>query len=267
MKKREQTQTHQVKILSMNNRKGFGLLEIVFVVGLVAVLAGGAWFGRGLMQRQSAIETGNSALDQAQKLQNALNQQADDQANQIKALDALQAGGAKIASGTVDTSGLALSGVEGQSPELIEGRKTYRNEEYGFEIKYPPGWVESWSQNSEYNLASLNLKPDENSEESFSVSFGSYWEGGGGIVSENGETVVAGASRTRSTLTQCQRKGQCEYSTDIILCYTNCTELIPKAKNSSISLQHRCFGENTTVAKDTCIKIFDEIATTFKVIK
>jgi gas vesicle protein len=32
------------------------------------------------------------------------------------------------------------SEVEGLSPELVEGRKTYRNEEYGFEVRYPNEW-------------------------------------------------------------------------------------------------------------------------------
>ena len=40
----------------------------------------------------------------------------------------------------VDTSGPALSEVEGVYPESIEGWQTYRNDEFGFEMKYPPSY-------------------------------------------------------------------------------------------------------------------------------
>lgn len=69
----------------MQIRGGFGLLEILIVVAIIALLMvyGGSRFGNILGREQSDVETGNDALERTRELQEQLDRQADGQQVQI----------------------------------------------------------------------------------------------------------------------------------------------------------------------------------------
>ena len=123
----------------MAKRIGFGLLELVLVAGLIAVLAGGGFYISQLKGRQSAVQEGNNALQQAEDLAQKLNAQDAERAKQLENLGApaQPVASPAAASSTADW-------------------KTYRNEEYGFEFKYPADW-QIYSEGARLDRGSVKL--------------------------------------------------------------------------------------------------------------
>ncbi len=69
----------------MHQRGGFGLLELLIAVAIIALLIyGGSRFGNMLEREQSEVQTGNDALEKAQELQQQLDRQAQGQQVQIE---------------------------------------------------------------------------------------------------------------------------------------------------------------------------------------
>jgi prepilin-type N-terminal cleavage/methylation domain-containing protein len=58
------------------NNKGFGLLELVIVVGVIAILSGGGWYLAQLQNEQSTVRTGINAEQQARQVVQQVDQQA-----------------------------------------------------------------------------------------------------------------------------------------------------------------------------------------------
>jgi len=72
-------------------RKGFGLLEILIVVAIIAFLfAGGGLYLRRLTQDQTIIQTGQNATDKANALKKIIDERSANEQYQIDTLDKLQ---------------------------------------------------------------------------------------------------------------------------------------------------------------------------------
>lgn len=96
------------------NRKGFGLIEIIIAVAVVALLAGGGVYIKNLQSQQSAAQIGLDAQNKAQQVAQQANQQSQREQNSLNQLNV-------------------------SSPVLVDTSnwKTYKNDKYGFEFKYP----------------------------------------------------------------------------------------------------------------------------------
>ena len=100
---------------------GFGLMEIIIVLAVIGLIGGGSWYWRGVENQKTIQQIGVEKIKEAQ----ALKQKVDKQTKALqKEMDAANADNPPV-SGSVDTSNW----------------KTYRNEKYGFEVKYPNDWV------------------------------------------------------------------------------------------------------------------------------
>jgi len=143
--------------------------------------------------------------------------------------------------------------------------KTYKNEEYGFEFKYPEGWIPRFVKANEVgsNKASLVL---ENNYDSFSVMFNDF--GDWGIVDkEYGTTTIMKKEVVRNTVTDCLTAGGlCGFFTSINLCYKNCTEYV-QVGVMKIDIFHECITNDGFTSKNRCLNTFDSIASTFKFTK
>ncbi len=95
--------------------KGFGLIGIIIVIAVIAGIAGGGLYWREMQNQKSLLQSGNDALKKAQDLKAKIEQR-----NQTAA-----------GNPAVDTSNW----------------KTYRDEKYGFEVKYPQGLVTEFFKN------------------------------------------------------------------------------------------------------------------------
>jgi prepilin-type N-terminal cleavage/methylation domain-containing protein len=56
------------------NRKGFALIEILIVVAVIALLAGGGWYVAHLKNEQAAVTNGRNAEQQAKQAVQQVNQ-------------------------------------------------------------------------------------------------------------------------------------------------------------------------------------------------
>ena len=70
----------------MRARSGFGLLELLIVIAILALIMTGGFYIKNLQGQRSTLEIGTNALQQAEQLKQKLNQQAHEQETQNKTI-------------------------------------------------------------------------------------------------------------------------------------------------------------------------------------
>jgi len=106
--------------------KGFGLVSLIIVIGIIAIMAGGGLYFRETQKQKSLFEVGLQKEKEAEALKKKImekNKQTFDEV-MLKPIS----GAEKTPAPKVNTSNW----------------KTYRNEKYGFEVKYPADWMEGF---------------------------------------------------------------------------------------------------------------------------
>lgn len=86
------------------NRKGFGLIEIIIAIAVVALLAGGGFYIKNLQSQQSAVQTGLDAEKKAQQVMQQVNQQSQQEQNLLN-----QTSGVTPSSSSLDGYGIVKS--------------------------------------------------------------------------------------------------------------------------------------------------------------
>ncbi|MBU6414826.1 prepilin-type N-terminal cleavage/methylation domain-containing protein [Patescibacteria group bacterium] len=112
----------------MNSQKGFGLIGILIAVAVIAALAGGGLYWKETQKQKIFLQSGNDALQKAEELKTKIEQQ-----NRQAVSETAAATSTQTSTNKVDTS-------KNLAPNGIDGWKTYRNEQYGFEVQYPADW-------------------------------------------------------------------------------------------------------------------------------
>ena len=110
--------------------KGFGLVSLIIVIGIIAIMAGGGLYFRETQKQKSLFEVGLQKEKEAEALKKKImekNKQTFDEV-MLKPIS----GAEKTPVSKIDTSA--------GSTTLTASWKTYRNEKYGFEVKYPSNW-------------------------------------------------------------------------------------------------------------------------------
>lgn len=68
----------------MKSRLGFGLLEVLIVLAVIAILITSSFYAKSLQQQKTTVQVGTDALKQANDLKDKLDQQTKDQQSQTE---------------------------------------------------------------------------------------------------------------------------------------------------------------------------------------
>ncbi len=115
------------RVKSQENKSGFGLIGIIIAVAVIGIFAGGGLYWQESQKQKSLLEIGRQKEKEAEALKEKIMQQQKARLEEVgeKPLTEIGQPKSQPAAGQIDTSNW----------------KTYRNEKYGFEVKYPNDWV------------------------------------------------------------------------------------------------------------------------------
>lgn len=107
----------------MENRKGFGLVGLLIVLCIIVILGGGVFYGYqgGFFGGGTTSRTITGPIDAAKKAKDLLEQKNQQTVGGVSTAD----------------------------------WKTYKNEEYGFEFKYPSSWTEKTTRRDSQTIIEI----------------------------------------------------------------------------------------------------------------
>ena len=113
----------QGRILPTSDKNGFGLISILILVAIIALVSGGSLYFRDVQNQKTIEQIGVEKIRESEALKQKIEQQ-NKQAQSILNSENPAPPVGKSQTTIIDTLTW----------------KTYRNDEYGFEMKYPIGW-------------------------------------------------------------------------------------------------------------------------------
>ena len=147
------------------DRKGFGLIEILIAVVVIAILTGGGLYLKNIQNQQSIVQTGLNAEQQAQQAVQKMSQQSGQEQNSLNQLASSTASTSAIsANNTLPISSsetLTYSPSDAAAYARINASvyQHYNNKTYNFSFTYP-GFL---SVNGDSNSSSIILSQNATS--------------------------------------------------------------------------------------------------------